>query len=1215
MGTKLTNGNILRFAMLACLLMTSCGTEVPFPRCVSGDNFNSNTTIAVTAYYSEGNVDAFKADNGEVGNGSIPGSTKQITRWKDTGLITDGEEIVVKITGAWVPWAKDGEKTSSPVAVNTGIIRPTDLSDEFYDAVVDVSRVCGPFEKTTRKAGSCPALECYHLPPSDEEGKGKYGRPCWMENGYGAYLLFQRPEDGNPNETLDTIEYPKSPTTHLGYEGTDHAAEDYYSSGNKIFDNNCNTIKPERGWKIYVKILDNYYYDNAGGYGLEFKKGVIQGEKSDIFETVRKLVRDELDKAGKIVFTNIVENQSFRTFVLSLATLFILATALSYLLGVVRSSLADLIVRILKIVLVVMLISPNSWDFFHNHLLKLFTKGVDEIIALINGHAINQTFDAKSPFSFMDIMIRDKIFAPVVWEAKARALITADKVSIFALLIIGIAVLFYIGLCLYGFIIYLTAFVGITFLISLMPILFAGILFSRFKSLFDGWLTQCISFSMQAILMFTLIAMFGPLIMHYYHRIFGFTACYNEWVHAKIYVLGIKIIDQKYYEWTPGQEYDPIVIRIGGIDDQEHPGIARYRFTGGGSVIKVPPDYKDEDFRYVDLPFLDPDTTTSAPPGGVSLKNEKGQFRRIAELTNSLVAAERSVGIARLTGYIEKELESLQKGGSVTADNKQKFSNILNDSQYGNEKTRWDNKKLKDALINNLTSSIIAGNANPSTPYTELEKQYDYSIIKSIRQGYIVMWPEVFGLILVAFLVWQMRAFVQSVAVVLSGGGMMSTTIASMYDEGFARIFSKMPVLGRAIEMADYGVDSLRVMARARIEGVASAVVKAPEKMLGRVPVVGGAMETVIRGVRGVASSVTSPHDEAEMYSMRSISPDFDYARAWMGAHLGFSPLDALKYMGSYAVGSPTGGLMHNIKHDREALISNLRTLTKGVDKYKPSPYVASEKEDEGDVFTPREGNMGFAQANVRDVFGGDFDHGMGGATSSRMQELFDASGNIHVHAENFDTAVNTLHGLTVMRKNASDSRALQKIDHDIDVLKDAITRMALEHRGELPAYMQEFVTSDGVDFSGLMITGAMHRLRQSAENQDERSGSGSDTESLELRARDMEDTSLLIGTNEGAVNLEHMVESGQVSDHITTNEFRFDVPADTEGVTESGAPHPNLVDEQARVLEEAHRTHTSAFDEAVMTEDMGGGVAPEGVVAAHVTEDTGLTREEDASA
>ncbi|WP_433846498.1 type IV secretion system protein [Anaplasma phagocytophilum] len=1100
MVIRFTRSNFLRLLVISCLFMTSCGNEVPFPRCVSADNFNSSTTIAVSAYYGSSNVDAFKAENGELGDGSVPGSRKQIVRWQDTGLVTDGAEIVVKVEGAWIPWEKNGEKHSPTMAVNAGISRPTDLSDEFYDSVVDVDRICGPYQKYEKQVGGC-RMQCRAIPMQDQDSTGQYGRPCWLEKGYGAYLLFKRPNDQDPNATMDLIEFPESPTTHLAYESAHDGGEAIYRSSGRIYDVKCQVVNPERGWKVYVKILDNYYHDNAGGYSLEFTKGVVRGTNTDIFESVRKLVRDKLDSAGKKIFQNIAKDKEYKNFVFALITLSIVLTALTYIFGMVRAPLADLIAKLLKIVLVLLLISPGSWDFFYNHLLRLFLEGVDEIIAVVNEYALGQkVFNKNNPFSFMDIMIRDKIFSTVVWEAKARALITADWSSIFALLIIIIAVLFYVGLCLYGFVIYLTAFVGVTFLISLMPILFVGILFSRFKSLFDGWLTQCISFSMQAILMFTLIAMFGTLIMHYYYRIFGFTACYNEWIHVNIPL----IINRGYYEWTPGQKYDTITIGKGGTEKRAYPeagASARYTFTGGGAVIRVPPDYKDEDFRYVDYPFLDPDTKSKTVPGGVVPRDDTDQgrkFQNLAALVNMLVASERGSSIARIVNKIEKELKQLRSSASVTDVHLSKFEDLVSKKRKENPQANWSDPVFKKQLLDILISEIIANNAFAGTPLKELEEQYDYSIIKNIKQGWIVMWSEVFGLILIAFLVWQMRAFVQSIAVVLSGGGMMSRTVASMYNEGFARIFSGIPVFGRVIETVDRSIDVARLFARAKIAGIGSAIAEAPEKLIARVPIVGGTIGGMVKGMRHVSGALMSSHTEADLYSMKSISPRFDYARAWLGAHLGYSPLDALQYVGKFSLakmmGNTSGGLLDNIRQDHAKVMQNLRTLTIGVDKYKPGVYVP-KRDEEADKNPFRRPDAAEKRKDEED-----------------RAKLFDDNGNLHIHRGNFWDAVDAMHGLEVMRGQTNDDAARERIQRDIDRIRDEIVRLSRANSSEVPE-LQDFVMSGGgVDFDRLRDAALK---RRNVDERDEISGAEAARQGVVSQAEERSVADLISGTGE----------------------------------------------------------------------------------------------------
>ncbi|AHX04151.1 type IV secretion system protein [Ehrlichia japonica] len=1001
--------------LLLFLVITACESNYhPVPRCIPADVFSETKTASVSAYFDPNSED-FISDDKSLGNLV---KNDQVVRWKYTGYVTDGRPITLRVDGMWTAWVTN---VDNDVALG-------DEESDRYDEILPVERICGPYNKIEKTFVPDGHAECkvsceLISGVKDDLERGAYGPPCWFKNGYGAYLLFKRPNDPEPNETLNHMKYPVSPMMHIGYKPLELAGSDVYSTKNKpIMNSLCQKITLEPGWKIYVKILDKHYYDNVGGYAITFIEGVKTETQFSVFEWVRKQVRGELDKAGEKLFKHIVGNPVFRNFVFSLLTLFLVFGALAYIFGMVQSPFGDIIVRILKVSLIILLISPSSWEFFYNHLLSLFIHGIDQIIAIINSHT--SSYNPNEPLAFLDDMIVNKIFSPVIWKIKIRALIIADFSSIFAVCVIIIAVFLYIALCVYGFVIYLTAFVGITFLIGLFPLLLLGILFSQFKHLFDGWLTQCISFAMQAILIFTLISLFGALIMNYYYRIFGFTTCYNEWLKVKICLLGKKtlcIFDRGVFGWTPGQTYDPKIIGFPlSTDifmDRKPSGNARYQFTGGGAYIDVPPDRKYKDFRYLDYPFLDPDTKTDGNPFGVNV-SENSPFRQLSYYINALLTSKKGYVAARLIKDIEDELDVLEKKKVISAVSKSKVLQIIQDRRNQdklNNKSELDKYKdedFKSQVINSIVNDVIAGAVQDPTPQGELNKQYDYNLILRIRAGYLILWTEVGSLFLAALLIWQMRAFIQSVAVSLAGGSMMSQTIASMYEGGFIRIFSGIPVIGGVIEKIDQGIDSFKFVAGNYVTKAA----RMPLNALQGVPYLG-------KAVKFTASStnvLTSSYNEYD----RNFSNNFktlNYARAFIGAHLGFSPLDAMKYLGGHiagkTLGNREGGLIHNAIEDRKAALDSLKAHILGPEKYKPSPYIPNKKGEDDD----------------RNPFAKEESH------SKYSSTLLDEHGNVCVNKENLEDALEAREQLKTMLGNTRDDTALQNIKYDLDKIDNAL--------------------------------------------------------------------------------------------------------------------------------------------------------------------------------
>lgn len=203
---------------------------------------------------------------------------------------------------------------------------------------------------------------------------------------------------------------------------------------------------------------------------------------------------------AQAMFENIAEKStSFHNFVLSLLVLFVMISSLLYLFGMIRETKHDMLIRMMKITLVIVLISPGSFRFFYDHFLVLFVKGLEQLISVITNFAPNMNTgsiaqgDEAKLFSFMEDMF-NKFFAYSVWKKFAAFLHYQMWASLLMIPAIFIGIVLYFLLCLYAYIIFLSGFMGIAFLIAIMPLFLISILFSPLKSLFEGWIKFCISF-------------------------------------------------------------------------------------------------------------------------------------------------------------------------------------------------------------------------------------------------------------------------------------------------------------------------------------------------------------------------------------------------------------------------------------------------------------------------------------------------------------------------------------------------------------------------------------------------------------------------------------------------------------------------------------------------------------------------------------------------
>ncbi|MGL9779020.1 MAG: type IV secretion system protein [Wolbachia sp.] len=937
--------------LAAYMLITGCSkNDMPFPRCISADYFGPKP-IAVSAHFSSDH-DAFIPGDGEVidpetGEINYGFHHNQVVKWEDTGLETNGDSLIVRVNGAWTSWSNNNKKESKKGSYTLQSLEQLKYATKFEGKQSDNSLpnfhlVCNDYkpsiQKFSSKSDTSCTVNCKCINEDDSANTVSRGAPCWFTNGHGAYLLFQTGKD-DPNENLKLMRDPQYPTVHLGYNSTAEGDNGFFTldrDNTKLKDRNCNELKLKKGWKIYVKILDRYYLDNVGGYSFEFLSGVQQPSSFGFFDYIYNYLKCVLlinenckehfnsnDPAvAQAMFENIAEKStSFHNFVLSLLVLFVMISSLLYLFGMIRETKHDMLIRMMKITLVIVLISPGSFRFFYDHFLVLFVKGLEQLISIITNFAPNMNTGSIAQgdevariklFSFMEDMF-NKFFAYSVWKKFAAFLHYQMWASLLMIPAIFIGIVLYFLLCLYAYIIFLSGFMGIAFLIAIMPLFLISILFSPLKSLFEGWIKFCISFCLQSIMIFALLSLLASIIMNTFYRQLGFTVCYNKWFEVRLcapkWVFGgFCIVDKQYFGWTPGQIFVPYTLgeasplnvdkNIEGIEKISREG-GTIKFTGGAGYIPLPPDYIEKGFRYIDYPFFNPIPGTKNNPAdhyiveSDMVVGNSCSAKDLVRLTNSLSHASEKADILLLINNIEKKIgsvdseitkhycQSTQDG--TECNNYRKMINDYRNGIIGPDLKR-EIKSLVQKVVERRGCRILKLHdlyKDPNSEYCHkckdcedcknYQENSDYQRVQDIQRGYLINAGEIFVLFLLSFLMFSLREFVQQMGSSIAGGGYSVYSISSMYAA------SPLAVIAEGFKQ------QWQNFAGGKLESLGSWVTHLPDRLaedaanrLGKIPRVGGVLKYAIDVPRKLVGTTIEATKFATEATKFAISPKND---------------------------------------------------------------------------------------------------------------------------------------------------------------------------------------------------------------------------------------------------------------------------------------------------------------------------------------------------
>jgi type IV secretory pathway VirB6-like protein len=211
--------------------------------------------------------------------------------------------------------------------------------------------------------------------------------------------------------------------------------------------------------------------------------------------------------------------QSFSDIIKVVLVLYIAITGIGFMMGTVKMSQQELIGRIFKISIVIIVLSETTWGWFIQNYIRLFIVGSLKLASLfqdlIKRVLDNQYVTANDVFDLFSVW---KLFFYVIQKTFTFRLLALGFSSlvgfVIALVIIaGVVVAFKV--IIESIFVYISAIVTQGLLLIIAPFFFVLKLFETTKDLFDNWAKQVIAFSIIpsavtiAINMFLLLLIIG----------------------------------------------------------------------------------------------------------------------------------------------------------------------------------------------------------------------------------------------------------------------------------------------------------------------------------------------------------------------------------------------------------------------------------------------------------------------------------------------------------------------------------------------------------------------------------------------------------------------------------------------------------------------------------------------------------------------------------
>ena len=295
---------------------------------------------------------------------------------------------------------------------------------------------------------------------------------------------------------------------------------------------------------MQIKNEPNDYKDSFGQYQVQFFTEMEKGGfYRDVLEPFFEGFKGTIKGASITIFKNMTcykgiggagNCTNFFTYIKAILILYIMTFGMMFLLGMVKISQTDLVVRIVKIAFVSGLMNDSTFEFFNTYVFDFTTEFSDTIIANMSGYSLfSGSTSISNPMMFMN-EVMTKIFLSSTFAAQIMALpsMGLNGVLYFILIIVCIGII--IIVLFRALAIYLMAYMAIAVLIGISPLFLTFILFEKTRHLFDNWVKFTFRYMLEPVIMLAGIIILTQLFTIYLDYVIGYSVCWKCAIPIKI---------------------------------------------------------------------------------------------------------------------------------------------------------------------------------------------------------------------------------------------------------------------------------------------------------------------------------------------------------------------------------------------------------------------------------------------------------------------------------------------------------------------------------------------------------------------------------------------------------------------------------------------------------------------------------------------------------
>ncbi|MEK6734366.1 MAG: type IV secretion system protein [Pseudomonadota bacterium] len=293
-----------------------------------------------------------------------------------------------------------------------------------------------------------------------------------------------------------------------------------------------NTSTMATSGTIWLKIQDpdNNYSNNLGEYTATITQKKETNSFAKVLTDLFKHVSTTVNQAAMSIFMRIgcsdtpnnpvgACNDYLRSIHIVL-NLYIIVFGMMFMFGLIKVNYLEFLSRVIKISILIILASENSYTFFSQYLFNTFFNFSQFIIAKTSGAPID------NPFAFLNQSVTLLLFDGDTY-LKILALMGQGLIGLPLFILMIYAAFCFIVAIFEGIKVYIMSIIGVGLCLAIAPIFIGFILFEKTQYLFELWMKALLRFTFEPIVLLVGLVLLNQLLLTILQQLFNFGACFK----------------------------------------------------------------------------------------------------------------------------------------------------------------------------------------------------------------------------------------------------------------------------------------------------------------------------------------------------------------------------------------------------------------------------------------------------------------------------------------------------------------------------------------------------------------------------------------------------------------------------------------------------------------------------------------------------------------